>query len=377
MTGARLALAELRARPGRATLTSVGLALVLLLALSVTALADGLVRGSTGVLRALDADVVVTDEAANHQLLRSRLVGAERTALLMRPDVATAGQIGLVPTSASVGGGAPERVTAVGFSPDAPAMPRDTVDGRLPRPGEPGSAAVDVALAGGDVVVGDTLSLAGEREVEVVGLVDDASFLQQPTVWLGQHDWARLRQAVQRDADYAEQLVGATVLQSTEHPEAVATAITEEHDELAVTTREGAVAAVPGVSAQQVTLGAVVAVTLAVAVGLAALIGVLQVLERRALLTALRAVGAPARTLLASVAVRGVLLWVGALIVSTAATVILATVAPPSVPMEVRPVIVASVGGISLVAATLGVTAAAWPILSRLDPQDAVAEEPL
>jgi len=239
MTRPRLALSELRARPGRATLTATGLAVVLLLALSVTALADGLVRGSTGALRTLDADVVVTDEAANHQALRSRVVGAQLTPLLGRPEIVSAGQIGLLPTSARFGDQR-ERVTAVGFTPHRPSSPTTLVEGRLPAPGEPRVAAVDTGLAGGEVAAGDTLTLAEDREVAVVGLIDDAGFLQQPTVWLGHDDWARLRQAARTDAGYAQQLVGATLLHVRgQAPEDVAAAITAEDDGLAATPRPG------------------------------------------------------------------------------------------------------------------------------------------
>ena len=55
----RLALSEMRRAPKRFAPLTVTLAAVMFLALAVTALADGLLRASTGALRTTDADIFV------------------------------------------------------------------------------------------------------------------------------------------------------------------------------------------------------------------------------------------------------------------------------------------------------------------------------
>lgn len=376
MTGLRLAWFEAWRERRRALLATSAFGLVLTVALAVAGLADGLHRGSTGIVRALDADLVITDESARGQILRSRVPAPQLNALLGVEGVSDTGVVSLLPTTAEVGDDR-VRVTAVGFTSRSPAEPVDLIDGRVPVTGEPRIAAVDARLRG--VAVGDVLRLGGAREVEVTGLIDDGSFLQQPTVWLPHEEWARLRSAVLPEGSYAERLIGAGMVRLA--PDADGTAVAREiaealDHEVEVLTREEAIAEVPGVTAQTLTLGTITGVAVGVAAVVAALLGAFAVLERRAVFAALRAFGAPGRTILTAVLGRVAVTSLAGSVGAWALVWVLTLAAPPTVPIDVRPTVLLSVVSIASVGALAGAALAAAVLLRRITPAAAFEEAP-
>lgn len=376
MTGVRLAWLEARRERRRALLAASAFGLVLAIALSVAGLADGLHRGSTGVVRSLDADLVITDEAARGQILRSRVPAPQLIALFGVEGVQTTGMVSLLPTSADVDGER-VRVTAVGFTSRSPAEPVRLLDGRVPVEGEPRLAAVDSRLDG--AAVGDVIRLGGEREVEVAGLVDDGSFLQQPTVWLPHEEWARLRSAVLPEGGYAETLVGAGLVRlapGTDPEEAAADIAAALDDDVEVLTRDEAIAEVPGVAAQTLTLGTITGIAIGVAAAVAVLLGALAVLERRAMFAALRAVGASGRTILAAILGRVGLTSLAGALVAWALVELLALAAPPTVPIELRARVLLTVVAVTAAAALAGAAVAAGALLRRITPAVALEEAP-
>ena len=73
-----LATHELRRRPGRFAVATVVLTFLSLLLLLLGGLLDGLFLGSTGAIRAQDADVIVYSDTARDSFLRSRITGDVR-----------------------------------------------------------------------------------------------------------------------------------------------------------------------------------------------------------------------------------------------------------------------------------------------------------
>ena len=108
----RLAMRELRRRPGRFITASVILTLVAVLVMFLGGLLDGLVRGSTGALRAQDADVIVYSDAARSTFARSRIDADSRAAVEAVPGVARTGGIGIVQLGARVPGNGPRDLAA-------------------------------------------------------------------------------------------------------------------------------------------------------------------------------------------------------------------------------------------------------------------------
>lgn len=369
-----LGLTELWRTPGRTLLTAGVLSVLLFLTLTLAGLADALDRGSTGVLRSLDADIVVFNEEARLQLLRSRVPRPMTLGAAFVDGVAQVGTLALVPTSAETPNGR-VRVTLVGFSATTPAEPTTLVEGRLPVDGEPGIAAVDVALRSHGVRLGDRLVLAGEREVEVVGFVEDSTFLQQPTVWVPPDVWARVQVSAFPEAGFAEQLVGATVIRTrpSADPTGVAVAIEAEFEDLQAVPLRQAVLAIPGVDVQRRTFAVLVAMSVAVLSLVVGLLFALLVTERRSRWATLRALGAPRELLVATLLVQGVVLWMLALVGGSLGTALLARVVPDAMPLDLRLPVVGLVGIASLVATVVGSSVALGRV-ARTDPAAAMSE---
>ncbi|MCC5947273.1 MAG: hypothetical protein JJT89_02355 [Nitriliruptoraceae bacterium] len=348
--------------------------MLLFLTLTLAGLADALDRGSTGVLRSLDADVVVFNEEARLQLLRSRVPRPMMLGAAFVDGVGQVGTLALVPTSAETPNGR-VRVTLVGFSATTPAEPTTLVEGRLPVDGEPGIAAVDVALRAHGVRLGDRLVLAGEREVEVVGFVEDSTFLQQPTVWVPPDVWARVQVSAFPEAGFAEQLVGAAVIRTrpSADPGEVAAAIEAEFDGVRAVPLQEAVSAIPGVDVQRRTFTVLVAMSVAVLALVVGLLFALLVTERRSRWATLRALGAPRQLLVATLLVQGVVLWMLALLGGSIGTALLSRVVPDAMPLDLRLPVVGLVGVASLVATVVG-SSVALRRVARTDPAAAMSE---
>jgi hypothetical protein len=374
-TAVMLAMAELWRSRARTVLAAGTVAVLAFLTLTLTGLADALDRGSTGVLQAVDADVVVFNEEARRQLLRSRVPHGQATSLLRVDGVRAVGTIALVPTSAETPAGR-TRVTLVGYHARTPAEPDRLVEGRLPVDGEPGIAAVDTSLRRHGVALGDEITLAGDRVVEVVGFVENARFLQQPTVWVPPDLWAQVRMRAFPETGWAESLAGVSLLRLSAgaDPAAVAAAVQAEVDGLEAVPMDDAVRAIPGVDVQRGTFGTIVALTVAVTAVVVALLFVLIVTERRAQLAALRALGAPPRLLIVALLSQATVLWLLALVTGTVGTAGLSLVAPAAMPLALRQAVVVTAGAALLLAALAGAGFALRRV-HRLDPAIAMEDD--
>ena len=69
----KLALRELRRRPGRFATATVILTLIAVLLMFLGGLLDGLIESSTGAIRAQDAQAIVYSDTAQASFLRSRI----------------------------------------------------------------------------------------------------------------------------------------------------------------------------------------------------------------------------------------------------------------------------------------------------------------
>ena len=394
--GVDLGIAELRRTLGRMWSSAAALTVLVTLTLTLAGLADALERDSTGVLRSLDADLVVFNEEARLQLLRSRVPAPLGGSLAFVDGVQQAGTVGLVPTSLS-SGNARYRVTLVGYTSRTPAEPTNVVAGRVPLDGEPGIAAADVRLRDRGIALGDTVTLAGDREVEIVGFVEDTMFLQQPTVWVPQDLWSRVRASAFPEAGYSEALVGAAVVRlaaGADAEEAMAEIAAEladldqdiidlmddDEDDVVegiavdVVSMGTALDAIPGVDVQRSTFSVIVALAVAVVGLVMGLLFALLVTERRPVLSTLRAVGATPVTLVVALLTQVVALWAVATAGGTLATLALAQAVPDAMPLALRPSVVVTIAVSLLVASAVGASAALRRVF-RLDPATVMQED--
>ena len=149
----RLALREMRRRPGRFATAAVLLTLIAMLLMLLGGLLDGLIQRSTGAIRAQRADLVVFSATAEKSFLRSRITPEVRAQVAAVPGVTSVGGIGVTQLGARVPGNGPRDLVDValfGYQ-EAP-------DG-VPAPPQPGEAYADSILQDDGVERGDTLRL--------------------------------------------------------------------------------------------------------------------------------------------------------------------------------------------------------------------------
>ena len=179
-----LALKELRRRPGRFATATVIITLIAILLMFLGSLLNGLIRSSTGAIRAQDADAIVYSSTAQASFPRSRIDADVRAQIEELPGVDEVGGIGLVQLGARVPGNGPRDLANVALfgyelEPDG-----------VPAPPPVGQAYADDILKADNVEVGMTILLGPARTpVEVIGFVSDTSFNGQGGLWASEATW--------------------------------------------------------------------------------------------------------------------------------------------------------------------------------------------
>lgn len=155
----RLALRELRRRPGRFVVAGGILTLIALLLMFLGGLLDGLLQSSTGAYRAQDADLVVYSASARESLARSRISPDTRAQIEAVDGVAAVGGLGVIQL-----GGRPES------EPDTRDLLSTALfgyelapDGLPDEPPAPGTVIADATLRAEGVEEGDTVLLGLHR----------------------------------------------------------------------------------------------------------------------------------------------------------------------------------------------------------------------
>lgn len=369
MTGpARLlSSGELKRSKGRFGAVVAALSLIVFLVLVLGALADGLFYGATGAIRSTNATAYAFSDDAEGSLVRSRLDQSDVAVLAATPGVEAAGPVGVLLT----GGTGPEGdidLAVFGVEIGGPGTPTTLVDGRLPEPGETGVAAVDTALEIEGVTLGSRIAV-GDVSVEVVGLVSDAEYQLQPSLWTSVYDWRAMRDAVRPELRGQPTAINAIAL--TTAPGADLTAIAAAFPGTSVLTADAVGLAIPGVAQQKSTLNSIIYTTLAVAALVVALFFALLVLEKRELFAALKALGTPTGALGRTVMVQAVVASILGVVIGTLIARAFGLLIPATVPTLFRTDTLIQIAVFTLVA---GVVGAAFSLrrLARIDPATAI-----
>lgn len=363
----KLALRELRRRPGRFAVAGGALAFLTVLLLFLGGLLDGLFLGSTGALRAQQADLVTYSDDARLSLLRSRIDPPVVEAVARVEGVEAVRGLGVALVAAQVPGEDElADVSVFGYE--------GGVDG-VPDPPPPGQGWADRRLESFGVEVGDVLALGPEgEEVEVAGWVEDTSFLLQGGLWVDPATWRTVLGSARPDAQLPDgtfQALAVDVAPGAD-PEAVAAAVDEATGTTETVTRDDAVLALPGVKEQESTLSSIINTTFLVVGIVVALFFALVTIERAALYAVLKAVGASSGQLLSGVVAQAVVVAGVALAVGMGLTWLLSLVVPPGVPVQFEPSRAGQVVVGVLVASVLG-SAVSLRRVIKVDPADAIS----
>jgi putative ABC transport system permease protein len=367
----RLALRELRRRPGRFVVATAILTLIALLLMFLGGLLDGLTAGSTGALRAQRGELIVYSADSQDSLVRSRITPAVRVAGEEVVGPAQVAGLGSVQLGARVEGHGPrDLVPVVLFGYER--APRGLPDA-VPAPGR---VYADSSLRSEGVKEGSSLRLGPARSrVEVIGFLDDSRYSGQGTLWGSLDTWRTVLAANRPGERVGEGVVQALVV-SDATPDAQATADAIDRATGGATstlTIAQAIDALPGVSQQQSVFNQIIGVTVVIGLIVVALFFALITVERTALYGVLKAIGASSRTLFAGVLLQAFVVTIIASAVGVAAALALDAAIPPgSIPFLATPTRLLTSVAYLLVAALVGCAFSLRRVL-KVDPASAIS----
>lgn len=360
----KLPIRELRRRPTRFLVATVVLAFLSTLLLFLGGLLDGLYLGSTGAVRAQNADVIVYSSTARDSFLRSRITADVRSQVEAVNGVDAVGGLGLVLLGADVPGQTdPADVAIAGYE----IAPKGVPDVSTLYDGQ---GVADRRLEDQGVGVGDTLLVGpAKTEITVVGWVDDTSYLQQGTIWVNLPTWREVQNANRPDAAVAADVVQVLVVRgSGDLPAAIDAATGGATSTLTV---DEAVLALPGVEQQSSTFNQIIYSTLVVVLAVVGLFFSLLTLERLGLYGVLKAVGASSGRLFVGVVLQAVVVTIIAFVAGSALALAASAALPAGVPLQLEPSRFVFTFVALLVASVLGSAISLRKVL-RVDPASAI-----
>ena len=361
----KLPLREMRRTPNRFVVATVVLAFLTTLLLFLGGLLDGLYLGSTGAIRAQNADVIVYSSSARDSFLRSRITPELRATIEGTSGVAEVGGLGFVLLGAQVPGEtelADVAVAGYELPPrGVPAVPAD------------GMGVADSRLQDQGVAEGDTILVGpAETPITITGFVDDTGYLLQGSVWVNLTTWREVQNANRPDSAVAEGVVQALVVRGDGTVSGLADAIdTATTDATSTLTVDDAVLALPGVKQQRDTFNQIIYTTLAVVLAVVGLFFSLLTLERIGLYGVLKAIGASTRRLFVGVLLQALVVAAAAFLIGSALAIAAAAAVPAKVPLQLEPsrFLFTFIGVVA--AAALG-SAISLRRVTRVDPASAI-----
>ena len=366
----KIALRELRRKPGQFLVVGGALTLLTLLLLFLGSLLDGLFLGSTGAIRANDADGLVFSDDARQSFLRSSVNDETRAQIESVGGVGEVGGLGISLLGLEVDG--------LDESLDGAIAGYELSSGTLPEPPPPGEAWGDRRLQDLGVNLNDVVLVGpAQNELTITGWVDDTNYLLQNGVWVEPNTWREIQNANRPDAPVAPDEFQAFVVRrdlslSIQNPADLLPAIDEATGSTETLNQNDAVFAVPGITEQNSTFTSVIGVTVAVAGLVVALFFALLTVERQGLYAVLKAFGGSSRLLVGGVIAQAVVIALVAFAIGGLLTFALAQVLPPEVPAEFQS------GRIifTLIAVTLAAVIGGLVSLrriTRIDPASAIS----
>ena len=364
----RLALREMRRRPGRFVTAAVLLTLVAMLLVLLGGLLDGLIQRATGAVRAQQADLVVFSATAEQSFLRSRVTPETRAAVEGVRGVTATGGLGVTQLGARVPGNGPRDLVDVAL------FGYQLAPSGLPAPPDEGEAYADSLLQSHGVERGMTLLLGPARSpVRIVGFVDDVSYSGAGSLWASPATWRTVQNANRPAASVAPGVFQALVVRTDGDTSAVARDIDRATAGATETVGISTAAdAIGGVRKQRSVFNQIIGVTVVVATVVVALFFALLTVERIGLYGVLKAIGARSRTLFAGVVAQAVVVALVAAAIGCAFAVALDLLLPPGVlPYELLPSRLV-ISTVALLGAAIVGSAFSLRRVLRVDPASAI-----
>jgi putative ABC transport system permease protein len=366
----RLALRELRRRPGRFVAATAILTLVGVLVMFLGGLLDGLINGSVAAIRVQPGSAIVFSANAEATLQRSRIDGDVRAEIEAVDGVAATGGLGVVQLGARVPGKGPRDLAATAL------FGYELAPDGVPDPPGAGEVYADSVLEADGVEEGTEILLGPARSpVTVIGFVDDTTFSGQGSLWASADTWREVLSANRPDQQLGEGVFQALVVVADDGVDGaeLSARIDESTDGLTETlTISAAVDAVPGVAEQRTVFNQIIGVTIAIAVTVVGLFFALLTVERVPLYGVLKAVGARSATLFGGLLLQAVVVTAIAVVVAAASSLALDALIPAgSIPVDVTARRIVTSALLLLGAAVIGCAFSLRRVL-RIDPASAI-----
>ena len=317
-----LALKEMARAKVRFALLVAAIALLVFLILFQQSLQNGLITGFIGAIRNQSAPVLVYS-VDGQRTLQGSIITPDLDALVRAaPGVGEVGPIGqgTFTGQPNAGEGDTYDTSLFGYElgPDGNGLgaPTTLVDGRLPTADFEGVASdADVELGYG---VGDVITLLpGDLEITIVGVAEDVQLNVSPTIFTSYDTYVAAVQSRNPDAGTPLPNVLAVSPADGTTPDEVVTSINEQSLELDALTREDAAADTPGVAQVQQSFNIIFLLYGLVVPCVTGLFFLIITFQKANSLTLLRAIGAPAGRLVASLLIQVVIIVGVGLLVGT------------------------------------------------------------
>lgn len=377
-----LAFKELWRNRGRFFLVSLVIALITVLVLFVSALAEGLATANKEYIEKLDADLIVFQKSAELSTIASRIGRSTLNDIRRVDGVVAAGPIGFSSAAIVLGGGNEVDIALIGVEPGQPGeIP--ALNGRGLRSRRASEAVIDSRVAlRANLNVGDEFvvrSVQGTEDkfytLRVVGISDGRQYFFQPSVVVPYLTWNKIKPqaVVTSDATQPElvsNVVGVRVADPAQLTEVAQRIEATVRDTQAV-DRKTAYEASPGYSAQQSTL--MTQRAFAMLIGTLVIGGFfqIQILQKVAQIGVLKAIGASNHTIaVASVAQITAVTAIGVAI-GTAGTLGLSLSFPPTIPiLFTRDALIMAVASLMLIGPIGGMVSVLYSL--RIEPLTAL-----
>jgi putative ABC transport system permease protein len=341
--------------------------LLVFLILFQQALLSGLINQFIGALKNQSADVLVYNDQARKNLEGSIILPDQLAAVAAVDGVEVAAPLGQGTFTVTAAGKETDAVI-FGYQLGGPGEPTTLAQGRLPEgPGEAVASEKDKADGFG---IGDIVRVEPDGvSITVVGIARDLNYSVSPVMFV---DFATFEQAKRtRNPDATTILPSAVAVQASNgvSPGTVAQRINDQVDGVEALTRQQAVDGSPGVSSVRSSFFIILLLFYLVVPLVTGLFFLIITFQKAAALTLLRAIGAPARTLVVSLLIQVVaVMLLGSVIAFGLYAGAIQGVKNLGVHVEVQPAVITS--AVVLVLALVASLIAIRRVL-RLDPLSA------
>ena len=346
-TAIHLALKEIWRNRGRFLLFSLVVALITVLILFIAALGEGLGSGNREYLEQLNAELIAYQDTARLSIASSR-IGCEKRREVRRVEgVREVGPVGFASVSIPIGDEAePLDISLIGVEPGKPGEPPVvTGQGLLRRSADEAIIDRTVALVT-KLQVGDRFTIRSVQgkedqfyDLQVVGISDSRKYGLRPSVFVPIVTWDKIRpKAVvgPGEEDPACNVV-AVQLEDPTQIEPMRQRLQAQVSDIEAIDRKTAYENTPGYTEQQSTLNT--------QNGFALLIGVLviggffqiQTLQKVPQIGMLKAIGTPNLIVAMAVLIQIVAVTLLGVAIGSLATLGLASVFPPNIPIVFEP----------------------------------------